>query len=125
MSDELELRKALDAANDAYNRGDAEGWLGPGLEGAVVFQGSTQAFIPLTVLRSAAEAILSLGGRFSVEDVQCRIVGDTAVQFGTFENQASPDAVPERGSFSITYARVDGEWRPLFSHYTPTSRSEP
>lgn len=115
----------LEAATDAYNRADVAGWLGPALDNAVVFQGSALAFIPMEVLRSAAPAIVALGGRFAVRDVESRIVGNTAVQFGTYENTASPDSEPEVGSFSITYARVDGSWRPLFSHYTPTGRATP
>ena len=125
MSEEQELARQIEAATAAYNAGDVDGWLGPALDEAVVFQGSAQAFVPMETLRVVAPAILALGGRFSVRDVQCRVVGDTAVQFGAYENIASPDAEPEIGSFSVTYARVDGLWRPLFSHYTPHARGHP
>lgn len=73
-------------------------------------------------MREAAPFILSAMKRFTVEYEGTEVLGDTAVLWGTFENVLrgldDSDGDVLVGQFTVTCARMDGEWKVACSHYS-------
>ena len=109
------LRDELLASCEGFNRKDVGAWLDPFHEDAVTYN---KGFIPLSAIRPMADTILASATSFNVENVDGRIVDDTAILFGDFRFELA-DGTVEAGAFAITYVRSDGEWKALLSHYTP------
>jgi uncharacterized protein DUF4440 len=109
------LRDELLASCEGFNRKDVGAWLDPFHEDAVTYN---KGFITLAVVRPMADAILESARSFNVENVDGRIVDNTAILFGDYRFELA-DGTAETGAFAITYVRTDGAWKALLSHYTP------
>ena len=109
------LRDELLASCEGFNRKDVGAWLDPFHTDAVTYN---KGFMPLSMIRPMADAVLASAKSFTVDNVDGRIVDDTAVLYGEFRFELN-DGTVEAGAFAITYVRTHGAWKALLSHYTP------
>lgn len=110
------LKEELLASCEGFNRKDAAAWLDPLHADAITYN---RGFVPVSAVRPIADAVLSASKSFNVDNVDGRIVGDTAILFGDYRYELA-DGNVEAGAFTITYARVDSGWKGHLSHYTPS-----
>lgn len=109
------LRDEALASCEGFNNKDVSAWMDPFHEDAVTYN---DAFMTLAMIRPMAPTLIDSYKSFNISNVDGRIVGDTAILFGDFVTEMADGSV-QGGAFSFTFARVDGDWKNLLSHYTP------
>jgi hypothetical protein len=109
------LRDELVASCKGFNRKDVGAWMDPFHEDAVTYN---EGFIPLALIRPAADTIIAAAKTFDVDDVDGRRVDDTAILFGGYRYELA-DGKVTTGAFTSTHVRVAGAWKTLLTHYTP------
>jgi hypothetical protein len=97
-----------------FNNKDVAAWMDPFHEDAVTYN---EGFMPLSAIRPMADAIIATAKSFDVENVDGRIVDDTAILFGDFRYEME-DGTVTTGAFTSTHARVGTDWKILLTHYT-------
>ena len=110
------LRDAFVAGCVGFNAKDAAAWLDPFHTRSVTYN---NGFMDVSAIRAIADAVLAGATSFDVDNVDGRIVGDTAILFGDYRYVMADGSVTV-GAFSSTHARVAGEWSILMTHYTPS-----
>ena len=118
--DNPELKALLDetlASCEGFNRKDADAWFAP-----VHVDGMTynKGFMPVSAVRPIADAVLEASKSFNIDNVDGRIVDNTAILFGAYRYELN-DGTVETGNFSLTAVRTNGAWKTLLTHYTPAS----
>lgn len=117
--DDPQLLALLDetrASCEGFNSKDVAAWMDPFHEQAVTYNGG---FMAVADIRPIAEVAIEGYSRFAIDNVDGRIVDDTAVLFGDYALDMA-DGTSTRGAFTFTFVRVDGAWQTLLTHYTPT-----
>jgi hypothetical protein len=109
------LHKEALASCEGFNNKDVAAWMDPFHEDAVTYN---NAFMTLAMIRPMAPTLIDSYKSFNIENVDGRRVGDTAILFGDFITEMADGSVT-KGAFTFTFAKVDGEWKNLLSHYTP------
>jgi hypothetical protein len=109
------LRDELLASCEGFNRKDVGAWMDPIHEDAVTYN---KDFMPISTIRPIAKDVLDASKSFTVDNVDGRIVDDTAILFGDYRFELNDGSV-ESGAFTATYVRTNGEWKALLTHYTP------
>ncbi|MEX2294004.1 MAG: nuclear transport factor 2 family protein [Acidimicrobiales bacterium] len=118
--DDPELLSLLDeaiASCEGFNQKNVSAWMDPFHADAVTYNGG---FLAIAEVRPMAEVAIEAYSRFMIDNVDGRIVGDTAILFGDYALDMT-DGTGTSGAFTFTCARVDGAWKTLLTHYTPTT----
>ncbi len=110
------LRDEMLASCEGFNAKDVGAWMDPFHEDAVTYNAG---FTPLAMIRPVAPALIQTMKSFDVDNVDGRMVGDTAILFGDYRFEMEDGSVTV-GAFTFTHVRVDGDWKTLLTHYTPT-----
>lgn len=115
-----EVYALMDAGDAAFNAKDAAGWAAATHPDGHSFQGDRWAS-PADFDAGLAEEFLAASEGWTTLWRDGLVVGDTACVWGECEwrFRLGDEAHVIRLASSWTWARTDGTWRSLFSHYTP------
>ena len=122
MSEAEDVLALVDATVDGVNNGDAAAYLAMAHDRGVQRVSGLNGFVRTPDVPQLAPQILSMTKRFTFDYEGTEVIGDTAVLWGTCENVArgedGSDGDVSTGQFTLTCARIGGEWKAVCSHYS-------